>query len=639
MANRKQCSDMVIFPAEGPVRIEPRKQILDIWRNMLRYCYVDGEWFWGGRAGSNPISDAEQLLCLFWPMTQISTFGVHDPDETQADVASALRPLGEATRIPRTLVDIALEYFQNHTEPDESNEGEPRFGAGSYLRTLDKDVPAPQDPKTQGLEVVDAYSMSITLCLSLLVFVDSRLNLEQQVRQHKKLTELQRLASRRLTAAMVGMLRSFVVNSVSVDSEPGRAILEMLGQGEVTDTELQRRLAERFERLRAQISGSLRLGLSEDSKPQKDQLFECGWTWGIARGAYPITEYAAELEVSKKTGCAQPRPWLYFTMNALDAIVDFTSRRGTVLNVLNDEQRGLADALSLRWDITQRYWSTVARFDPESWPLEDIPWRTSDGLESDYFSLLVMSVLIQDLVARTATDADLLKAAGILQELAWRGRITRRMTEHDEAAGLHHPGVPQVLDGSEEVAGTRLALYATDFAPLIIKRSLQAAQLTDDVEAREALMTLAESAMDHLQERRMTVAGDQVELWDDLSGFPGLAGAAFDKPSWYLTERVVEALVATAAAFEQAPPRSPVMYDHLLRLLNEADHVYNQELLRSNVSEKTSLRDRLEEVGTLLERARELRNRRTSTAIALSERALRLLDALEVARTDAGRSR
>lgn len=602
---------------------------------MLQDCYIGGKWIWGGRAGSNPISDAEQLLCLFWPMTQIGTFGVHDPDETQADVAAALRPLGESTRIPRTLVEVALEYFANHT----SESGEPSFGAGSYLQALDPRVPVPQDAKTQDLEVVDAYSMSITLCLSLLVFVDSRYDLEQQLRQRENLDELRNLASRRLTAAMVGMMRSFVVNSVSADSPPGRAIIEMLREGDTSDSEMERRLFERFERLRTQINASLRLGLSEEAKPQKDQLFECGWTWGIADGSAPITDYAKELQVSKKPGYAQSRPWLYFTVNALDGIVDFTSRRGTALNVLNDDQRGLADALSLRWDLTQRYWSTVARFDPERWPLEDIPWRTSDGQESDYYSLLVMSVLIQDLVARTATDADLLKAVGILQELAQRGRITRRMSEGDDAIELHHPGVPQGLGGSEEAVGTALALYTADYAPLIIKRSLQAAQLTDDVEAREALMQLAEAAMDHLYERRLIRDGDPIELWDNLSAFPGVKGIKFEKPSWYLTERVIEALVATASAFEQEPPRSAFMYDHLLRLLNEADHVYNQELLRSNVYEKTSLRDRLEEIGILIERARELSKRRTSTAISLAERALRLLDSLEVARLDAGRSR
>ena len=422
----------------------------------------------------------------------------------------------------------------------------------------------------------------------------------------------------------------------------------MLRQGDTTDTELHSRLKSRFDRLRSRLSTDVRLGVRDETKPDEDQLFECGWTWGIAQDAEPIIDYEPrdarpitdyEFAMGSKPGFAAARPWLYFTVSALDGIADLTSRRIRALNILTEDQRRLAEALALRWDLTQRYWSTVARFDPERWPLEDIPWRTSDGEESDYYSLLVVSVLIQDLITRNATQADLIKVVGILQELAVRGRITRRMADDDPAVGLHFPGVRQGLVGSERAVGTSLALYTADYASLIIKRSVQAAQLTDDIVAREALMTVAEAAMDHLDERRLTRDGDPVWLWDDVHHFPGLKDLTFERPSWYQTERVVEALVATASAFEQEPARSPFMYDHLLCLLNEADHVYNQELLRSNVTEKTSLRDRLEEIGDLIKRARELRNRRTSTAIALAERALRLLDALEVAREDAGRSR
>ncbi|GAA1966678.1 hypothetical protein [Catenulispora subtropica] len=91
------------------MRIQPREQILDIWRSMLNECHADGKWVWGGRAGSNPVSDAEQLLCPFHPITQITAFGVHDPDTTPSDVLDALRPLEEPPRIPRALVDVALE--------------------------------------------------------------------------------------------------------------------------------------------------------------------------------------------------------------------------------------------------------------------------------------------------------------------------------------------------------------------------------------------------------------------------------------------------------------------------------------------------------------------------------------------------
>ena len=244
------------------MRIQPRKQILDIWRHMLDDCYREGKWDWGGRAGSNAISDAEQLLCLFYPITRIDTFAVYDPDAAPADVVDALRRLGESTRIPRALVDVALGYFQNHTD----DTGEPRFGAGSYLRAVDPDALPPTDQPAQDLEVVDAYSMSITLCLSLLVFVNARSKLETQGKQLEKLADLRERASRRLTAAMVGMLRSFVVNSVSVGSKDGQAILEMLRQGDTTDAELAQGLSARFDRLRGQLQTDVRLGVPDDAK-------------------------------------------------------------------------------------------------------------------------------------------------------------------------------------------------------------------------------------------------------------------------------------------------------------------------------------------------------------------------------------
>ena len=64
---------------------------------------------------------------------------------------------------------------------------------------------------------------------------------------------------------------------------------------------------------------------------------------------------------------------------AMDGILDLSSQRIRELDLLDEEQRQLADALQLRLDLTQRYWSTVARFVTERWPLEDMPWRTSDG--------------------------------------------------------------------------------------------------------------------------------------------------------------------------------------------------------------------------------------------------------------------
>jgi hypothetical protein len=618
------------------MRIQPRQQILDVWRNMLSAAYRDGVWQWGGREESNSISDAEQLLCLLHPMHEIESFNLFDPDLIKDDVANALKPLGDnVKRIPRVLVDISNDYFTRHsTEAEHVADREPLFGGGSYFR-MDTPgaLPATKEQR-DAIHIVDSYSLSITLCLAVLAFVKNRRDRENLSEYKAKLEVLGTAASIRLTAAMTGLLRSFVVNSMAPESEEGQAILSMLRQTEAKDTVLQRMVRDRFNTLRTQLRGDVRLAVAEETKPEDDQLFECGWTWGIAEGAQAID--FVDLDVAKKDGLALARPYLYFTVTALDGIVDLNTRRTRALDLLDPTQQRLADALQLRWDLTQRYWSAVARFDPENWPLEDIPWRTSDGEESDYYSLLVVSVLIQDLIARTASEPALGKATSILEELARRGRITRRLMDDDPALAVHFPGVKNRLAGSEQL-GPELALYTYDYAPLLIKRSLQALQLTNNIEIRERLMEVAESAMDHLSERRLS-RGDAKGLWDDVAGLrEGLPVPHQTTPSWYLTERVIEALVTTATAYALDPPQSIRMYEHLIRLLNEADHIYNQEILEADAEDQSALRSGLAEIERLIGRARLLRNQRVSTGIALAERALRQLDELSQARTDAVR--
>ncbi|MGK8486473.1 hypothetical protein [Nocardia asiatica] len=53
------------------MRIRPRQQLLELWRAVLACSYRNGTWQWGGRDGANSISDAEQLLCLLYPATEM----------------------------------------------------------------------------------------------------------------------------------------------------------------------------------------------------------------------------------------------------------------------------------------------------------------------------------------------------------------------------------------------------------------------------------------------------------------------------------------------------------------------------------------------------------------------------------------
>lgn len=619
------------------MRIQPRQQLLDLWRALLSACYRDGAWVWGGRDGANSISDAEQLLCLLYPATEIAAFALDRPD----DVRSALAPLGEETRIGGVIVGVLEDYVTRYTDTD----GESVFAAGGYLRSVDGRTPTEAQ---LGLEVVDAYSMSLTLCIAALRFlrVFQRF-VDGQVRKEAKQLSarvdlLVPLISARLTAAMTGLVRSFVVHTPAPKSDPGHAILEMLNQTGASEDSIIAGIARRLERVRVLLANDVKLGQTPDIDLADDLLlFECGWAWGIDHKAAPITFVRAK--IAEQRGYAA-RPDLYFTVVALDGINDLTSQRTRELDLLDDEQRMLADALQLRWDLTQRYWSTVARYGTGRWPLEDVPWRTSSGEESDYYSLAVSAMLIQDLVNRQATD-DLPRAVAVFDQLARRGRIISRVTALDPAAGLHFPGVRLPMTGSADVdgGGPELVWLVPDFVTMLLKRSLQAARLSGDVATRDRLIALAESAMDHL-DRRTLREGPAAGLWDDPARIFAHGDDPADRsreaavlPSWYLTERVVECLVAADRTFREPPLSPPAMISRAVELLNEAEHLLNQEMLEvsdQDVSQKLAALTRIEQQ---LGKARRMLNERPGTAFSLASEALRQLDELAYARHDATR--
>ncbi|WP_045878156.1 SCO2524 family protein [Pseudofrankia sp. DC12] len=616
------------------MRIQPRHQILDIWRAVLATAYQDSAWSWGGRDDSNSISDAEQLLCLLYPATEIDTLTLDRADSTGADVRRALRPLGDTSQLPRALLEIVELYLRRYTAED----GEPIFSSGRYVST---DDPNGVSVEQSDLHIVDAYSMSVTLCLATLGFLEVYEPPPRRVDLRRRIEFVREAMSRRLTDSMVGLLRSFVVQTTKPDEVAGRAILSMINVSGVPEQVVLERLRRQLARVRSRLRDDIRIGLSPDLKNRLDDdslLFECGWTWGIAENAEPI-DFVADLKINKRQGCAEDRPYLYFTVVALDGINDLVSSRTRELGLLNDEQRRLADALQIRWDMTQRYWSTVARFGDQMWPLENIPWRTSDDEESDYFSLLVSAVLVQDLQQRRATDDDLTRAVQVFEELARRGRITSRVTRGDRAIALHEPGVKMSLRGAD-LLGPPLYRNVADFAPLLLKRSLQAAGLSQNVHARDRLMLVAESTMDHLSRRRLRTGSAAAGLWDDPVEVlaPYATGESDQRPSWYITERVVEGLVAATKAFDGLPLRSGAQVDHALQLLSEADHLLNREMMTADADDQSAMQAGLLQIEGRLTRARRILNDRPGTAAALAMDALRQLDGLAVADSDATRS-
>ncbi len=615
------------------VRIQPRQHILDIWRAVLATSYQDGTWVWGGRDESNSISDAEQLLCILYPATTIENLALDRPDTIADDVRTALKPLGDSNRIPRVIIDVLGDYIDRYSDEN----GEPVFTGGCYLRREASGTQSPATAEQLELDIVDAYSMSVTLCLAALGFINVYKPVVQRRSElRRKVAEIESSTNRRLTAAMLGLLRSFVVNTAEPEDPSGRAMLHMMNTAGVSERIVIQELRNSLSRVRARLRDDVRIGVGSDVALDNDNLlFECGWAWGIADNAARI-DFVSE-DFQQRSGVAEARPYLYFTVVALDGINDLLSPRTRELGLLNEEQRRLAEALQIRWDLTQRYWSTVARFGGQAWPLENIPWQTSDGKESDYYSLLVSSVLVQDLVNRRATDDDLTRAVWVFEELARRGRITSRVTKNDPAVALHTPGVQMTLNGSEQL-GPQIYWSAADFAPLLLKRTLQAAKLSANVTARDRLMVVAEATMDHLARRRLR-EGPGAGLWDDpVEVLFSAGGSADSRPSWYLTERVIEGLVTAASTYEETPLRTTHMVDNALELLSEADHLLNQEILQADANDQSELNTGLLEIEATLTRARKILNERPSSASALAMEALRKLDELTVARIDAARS-
>jgi len=607
----------------GQMRIQPRQELLEIWAATVRSSWQDGKWQWGGRDGPNSISDAEQLLCILLPATQ-ADFGLDRPDETADEMIRVLRPLGTATQIPRVLIQVLTEYYQRYTDKS----GTPVFSGRTYFQT---EGPEPTEQQLE-LDIVDSYAMSITLSLSAIGFARVFRNAVRREEILKEIAELETMASVRLTAAMVGLLRSFAVNVFDADSEEGKALCRTLNQSNLPQrqivAQLRRQLRETIASFREVLIGSGQVADLDSA----NRLFECGWSWGIVRDA-PIVE-TNEPVGRQPDGVAPDEPYLYFTVIAIDAIEELFTERTRILGLLNDEQQRLARALQLRWDLTRGYWATVATFgDGHRWPLEDIPWRTTDREASDYYTLLVTSLAVKGLVLERGADAELGRVGSVLEELANRARITRRPFDEDPALALHAPGVQLTLQHSDQLGGPVLRWTVSEFSALLLQRTSYIGGLLSDADQRARMLDLADRVWDHLVLRRLD-RGAGRSLWDQ----PARAFRQFDEyhdaPSWYYTERVVQSLVTTVRILRRPPLRSERLTLHALDLLNEAEHLYDVELLSGTAEGGPKIQQTLQIIRVNLRRAREIVHERPGTAAALTSAVLRGLDELNAARRD-----
>ena len=609
------------------MQIKPRQHLLDIWQALGRHSFEGGGWNWGEWGGESSVADAERLLCLFYPATEIPAFRLDDPDTTQDDVQQVLKKAGGRLDIPANLVTAAAEFMRTHTGEDKR----PTFAGGYYFGSRDKTEELTEEQRQLG--VVDSYSMSITLCLATLGFLKVYENKTRRTDTKETIAELRLATSARLTAAMVSLLRSFTVNVFDIDASQGQTLCELLGQGRLSQRQVLKKFQDRFRPLRAAIVESLQLGIEvQEGLKDESQLFECGWAWSLVKDA-PEVETDEPIGPQPQ-GVAHPVPYLYFTVVALDGIQDLFSDRTLTLGLLNTEQQKLAEALRLRWELTQQYWSRIARFDAERWPLEDIPWRTTgQKLESEYFSLSVAAILVHDLMRRRATDDDLNRTVTIMERLAERGRITSRMTMDDPMVHtLHNIGVALPLQGSELI-GPPMTWSMSDFSAQLLKRTVQLCTLSRNLASHDRLLGLAEAVFDHMWRRRIR-EGEGAGLWDNVhAAYPEADIQKRRVPvSWSITERVTEVMVQAHQMYQQPPIRSLELIELAKALLSEAAHLLGNEQMEPAPKDDGRHGMQLRNIEVKLRRARALVDEQPGTSYSLALDVLGQLDALGRAR-------
>jgi hypothetical protein len=412
----------------------------------------------------------------------------------------------------------------------------------------------------------------------------------------------------------------------------------MINQSGTATEILVRYLLDELAEIRAGLRQELTIGSGQlgEELDNRGRLFECGWSWGVVDGA-PEVPYATDIG-QQPTGVAEARPYLYFTVVALDGIQDLFSERTRILGLLDVEQQRLARALQLRWDLTQQFWAKIATFGRGRWPLEDLPWTTTDGRESDYYSVLLTSIVIEGAGRERTANVDVDRIGRVLEELANRGRITRRPMENDPAVALHMPGMRFRLIGSEKVAaGPRLAWTVSSYTLLVLKRLFRVAELLADSSVRTRYLDLADLMWGHVERRRIEKPSAR-GLWDDpMQVFTSTPFADYDIPSWYHTERVIEVLVAAANVTQSLSPPPFALLETASQLLAEAERLFDQERLRGTNDTGAQMRESFQVVGATLRRARELIRDRPGTASALALDMLRELDKLDAARQDTAR--
>jgi hypothetical protein len=572
----------------------------------------------------NPIIDAEYLLALLYPLSEMPGMGVRFVKEKDGSVsyfpreaAGKLTALAEekASQIEvlERIVGLCAHFFDTY----QSSSGEPQFGARGYIETGNgsEHTVVPEE----SLFTTEAASFSLTLCLTVMQMARRLLDYHPESESLRKtLNEISTLASKRLTVSLQGLIAAYAVSTRTSSDWNKRTRRTWKDHiRELQDVE------RRLKALGAELSGG-------------DKAFECGWSWAplepkkILRGRTDVSgnddrAFDAARSLSSKVPVhGEAEPYFYFTVSAIDAIADLP--KAVQAELLTGEQVTLANRLINLCSIAIDYW-TVLGFgggDSNRWPVLDVPWSPADtdpakpeANSSEYWNLYLLR-LAADRIPVDPRSME--QTIGLLRLLGDAARITRAPfppRDDEKIRTFHWPGRLLTLLGYRNKGATtehtgdkenlqfQWAIY--DFAPQLLKVTAQMLARCTDKEQRDQLVRLCEEIWTHLAHR----ADLEGTSWDNLAGaFPDFhhkgnppeAGTSRMVGSWYMTERVAEALVAMAKAMEVRPAPDPQLKAFCLSLATTLNFEIQQVLSSEVISSKQA-----SQISLLLERTQTAR--------------------------------
>lgn len=618
-------------------KLDAREQLLKIWNRWGDLVQgADHEIRWGdSRNKRNCVVDAEFLLCLLQPHILLDDFNIV---QSTRGVRQSLEKLGAdpessfiTPKMSNRIVELLMDYYLTYSGVEKSSASSrstprhSRFYCGSYFSTSADDLTQQassiknvigrlDESQFSELETVDAYSYSALLSVYTLILY-KQLYEDVLTRRNKVIEpiweDLRVLASERLSLSLAGLLSCFAMSTEDLLStgdwqkQVGRSWPERIEGDTKSRSELE------------EIRNSLKVmgatGLSSGA------FYEIGFAWGPVKPEAifysddgTISSKLSLESSNKQSYHALSAPSFYFTVVAIDTISQLSNNSVASLEILNEEQLSMLSKLRNFENLTRKYWKTIALASDSSgsWAIEQLPWRPTDGPDyaSEYWNLY-LGRMIFDVMPQGKQTIERMYA--LLLELAKRGRVVQEAfpPKSDPILyRLHFSGFPL---GLEDPDGKNLAFwFVLDYSPQLLKACGNLLKLTRDPSQREKISSLINDVWMHLDKRR-DLDDSQLASWDDLSNaYPAFEFTKIGEPSesrgdqvgsWYLTQRVAEALSTVATAERVKPELSNNLDALTLDLLAEFDWlVLNDESLRDESELRQKFRDKADEARELV---------------------------------------